>query len=575
MESFATDSLVDTIDEDFFNTYIPNVTNLRESFENTELVSFPNNTFRNLPKVTSLRLTFAETPLNNIPVDAFKESSLNRDLEQIFYKTDITSVPSGLFDTHTLNKSLYYSFASCVNLTTIPSGLFDSQSNVTWARGVFESCSSLATIPNGLFDYMILNESLAEAFRYSGITEIPLGLLDNSSSLVFVDDMFRDCKGLYDIDENIFINNLNIKFSKATFRQSSIRNTVKLNHLDKLESVYFMYYNCVELVDIRLDLVKGLSNLKNAEYLFYSCRNENLANNVTSSGDNVFILPSDFFDGCDSLETLIGWRNVSRVYLKTDTLTFPTSLVKAQISLAGGGSYNYRGGEFSENIPNIFEGNTNDIDVEEIFTSQTTFTGFIYRFWRDNDLSFSNTTDAFKETINAVNYPEIPLDWGGTIGTSNMVFNLDINGGVTVGSIVNNDDFTSYLWFNGNNTIPQVGDVVWEDYLEDNPFDGQNLFYNLDGDSYIQVDSNGVVINIGRFGSQTKIKLEVFEVDGLPGSNSVVFKFITNGGSATGGQIARTIKWRVNGSGDGFQTDTDICDGGRLRKTMTGLQPGV
>jgi len=470
-DSFAYGSLVDTIDEDFF-TFAPNVTNFDQAFIQTMLVGFPTNTFRNLPKVTNYEQCFSNTPLASIPTDAFKESTLVLNARYMFSGADLLTIPNGLFDTWTIVENFERVFGGTF-ITSIPNGLFDNNTEVNTFKESFYDCESLASIPNGLFD--------------------------NNTEVTNFEAAFQDCHQLVSVHENLLINNLKVTTVRRMFR-SCVKSTtiLKINHLSLLENANSLHYNngtqSENTITIPFDYIQGLSNLKDASYMLYQF--QKVPNN-SGSISGAYKLPNTFFDGCLSLENVEDiWSN-GNVFIELEGLTLPTSLknLRGLIWNDGGKSFD----PLYQDIPNILEGNNNELNLVQFCWRTTQVTGFIYRYWLDQDLSFSDTTNAFGDLPNALNYPEIPISWGGTNDGSitRLGFYIDTTPFNNSGEVQNGAE-TSWLVHNGLQEEPQIGDTVYQDYEPSTDvFIGLDQYYAIREDKWIRINNLGVVTQKG------------------------------------------------------------------------------
>ena len=528
-ESFAEGSLVDTIDEDFF-TFLPNVKTLDKAFLNTMLVSFPTNTFRNLPKVTDYEQCFSNTPLASVPTDAFKESTLVVNARFMFSGADLLSIPSGLFDTWTVVETFESTFRGTF-ISSIPNNLFDNNTEVTNFGSAFYDCRSLTSIPVGLFDNNTEVTTFKQTFYNTDLPSIPSGLFKNNQKVNTFQGVFQNCEELLSVPNDVFKNSQSVDNLSLAFYRCFKLETVPSNMLEDMVNAtnfYRIFYDCNKLQNLPQGFFDNNISVTNMQEAFADCHTftevnfslENMTNLEKINGlfrecdgfAEPFILPSDFLpnpnviDRADYLSVL----GDAHLYLEEGMFPEITNIEYGLVSSGGNHSI------YTE-IPNIFKVNTKTINARGFCQGHDTITGFIYRFWRDSDLNFSNNSDAFIGCVNALNYPEIPISWGGTIESSRLGFWIDTYKYDSVGKMFSTSP-TTWLVHDGDEENPDIGDTVYLDYdLSSNIYDGdekyfaisQDPFNNEQGTHWIQVDDDGLIIDKGVISIETDFIMEI------------------------------------------------------------------
>ncbi len=96
-------------------------------------------------------------------------------------------------------------------LTPIPKEIINSSTG--WAvssYGFLERCKNISTVPENLFDHVPNLKSIYEFFAWSGISEIPGGLLRKLDQLESCYHAFYGCRKLTSIPAGLFDHNPNI-----------------------------------------------------------------------------------------------------------------------------------------------------------------------------------------------------------------------------------------------------------------------------------------------------------------------------------------------------------------------------
>ena len=453
---FARSGIVDTIDEDFFD-YFPNTTSLRIAFGGNELVTFSDNTFRDLPKLDSFQQTFSNNPLTSIPQDAFKESINVTTMSGMFSNTPIVNIPDDLFKDFTEVVNASSIFFQCEGLVSIPVGLFnDMIKNETFYR-TFYRCRSLTLIPIGYFSYNVSVDTFEGCFEDSGIIQVPDGLFDNTEIATNFKQTFKGCESLDFVPADVFDNNVEALTFRSCFEDCEAL----------VGNINFTINRCTKVTDI--------------SRMFYDSANADPAFELSIS----FLPIPNVIERADYFSVLAD----PHLHLLPGMFENATNIEYALTSSSGNFSV------YTE-VPNILRDNLNAVNVRGMMQNHETLTGFIYRFWRDSLLTFSEVTGAFSGCVNALNYPEVPVAWGG-LGSPRLGFWMDINGEPTSADVVNGNE-NSWLIHDGANEEPEIGDTVYTSYdTNAGTILGANQFYAIKTDKWIQIDPNGVIIDKG------------------------------------------------------------------------------
>lgn len=93
------------------------------------------------------------------------------------YSTDLTDIQ--------------YMFSGCKKLTTIPEGLFDSLQKLEDVSYLFHNCKNLVKLSSNMFAKCRRIKNMEGAFSYTGVEEIPEGLLNGLDYLENASKMFE------------------------------------------------------------------------------------------------------------------------------------------------------------------------------------------------------------------------------------------------------------------------------------------------------------------------------------------------------------------------------------------------
>ncbi len=103
-------------------------------------------------------------------------------------------------------------------LTPIPKEIVRSSNGwLISSYGFLKSCRNIATVPENLFDIVPNLKSIDEFFEWSGISEIPGGLLRKLDQLESCYYAFCGCKNLTSIPAGLFDHNPNITDLRGCF----------------------------------------------------------------------------------------------------------------------------------------------------------------------------------------------------------------------------------------------------------------------------------------------------------------------------------------------------------------------
>lgn len=182
-------------------------------------------------------------------------------------------------------------FAGCSALKHIDLSKFDG-SSLKDISGIFNECYALENISFGSFKAPRL-ENMDFAFAScTSIQNIDLNSLKTSTSLKSMNSTFRSCRGLESID----ISNLN---------------------LNKVETFECCFYNCVNLVKIKMPHSKNmeLHSATTLEAMFQNCEKLTGVDLTPVIGTEV-ATTADMFKGCSKLELVI-LKNFTPKHLKS------------------------------------------------------------------------------------------------------------------------------------------------------------------------------------------------------------------------------------------------------------------
>lgn len=332
--------------------------------------------------------------------------------------------------------------------------------------------TSIQTVPVDFLKESVLMENISYLFSTTPITEVPAnifkdfskvtkaeGVFSNSDIITIPEDLFYDmplvdsfyrlfyrCKQIEYAGE-IFKNSVNVTKMNSAFQEATI-NTVPSTLLE----------NCTELVDITM-LFRGANRLVNGideDFLINNTKINSLFYSFENS--KCTVLPS--------INHLSELTTMERAFWRYGGLSIPKDYLDGMNSLE---------------------------NVKYAWSDIPTIEGVIPRFWRDLTLNLTNTEGAFSGTNNAINWPEVPLDWGGEFGVDLIGFYIDQTRNDS--NYIPNPNPISWLAHDGEQDEPLIGDVIFTNYFDSVTFDGDNGFFAISNGECIQIDPNGVVID--------------------------------------------------------------------------------
>lgn len=140
-----------------------------------------------------------------------------------------------------------------VSIYSIPENLFKHNANLETAYQLATVCSNLRAIPSNLFKFNSKLKDLSQAFKSSGIEQVPYKLLSSNVLLEDIDQMFVGCNNLVRV-ENFLEPNRGLVY-------------------DKLHDISGLLENCPKLEEVSVDLFDYISSkaplvLTNASKVF-------------------------------------------------------------------------------------------------------------------------------------------------------------------------------------------------------------------------------------------------------------------------------------------------------------------
>lgn len=110
-------------------------------------------------------------------------------------------------------------------ITSIPNGLFDFSTSVISFTNTFRFTFGITSIPSGLFDNNTNVLVMAGTFNgLTGLTTIPAGLFSNNTGIQNFQSVFRNCRDLTGIPLTLFDNNLDVTTFENSFNMASTAN---------------------------------------------------------------------------------------------------------------------------------------------------------------------------------------------------------------------------------------------------------------------------------------------------------------------------------------------------------------
>ena len=183
-------------------------------------------------------------------------------------------------------------FTGASKLNYIDPDFFKGMTALTNMNSTFRNCSSLPTLADGMFDDCTKVTNIYQLFDgCTSLEKVPvmnrLGI-ENTTGQLQVAGMFRNCKALKEIPENMFAPSVKAKFYR--FEQ--------------------MFNGCESLVTIPADFFKGAAVEKNNAsigQMFYNCKNlENMdLNQFINETALLAYTWTSTFQGCEKLKGTI------------------------------------------------------------------------------------------------------------------------------------------------------------------------------------------------------------------------------------------------------------------------------
>ena len=331
---------------------------------------------------------------------------------------------------------------------------------------------------------------LTDAFRmFWGARNLgnsyPSTLFANNTKLTNVKETFIECD-LTEIKQGLFENNPLINDFQRTFHQYSVSvgksipqdlfasNTASNVNLDTV----FSELRDIETIPSRI--FAGLDAIE-IEYCF---------NKIY----DLITVPSDVFEGISDYSKITNLRGIfngceSLVSIPENTLSNFTSAQTLERAFYQCVSLQEINIDFS-----VFNDLTN---ISSMFYDCKEVENAVPRLWENPQYTTYN--DCFKNCTKALNYPEIPISWGGTNDGSitRLGFYIDENGYADSNSVQNGGE-TSWLVHNGANEEPSVGDTIYQDYEPSTDvFIGLDKYYAIKENKWIQISSSGEVLSKG------------------------------------------------------------------------------
>ncbi len=224
----------------------------------------------NTDKVTNMSDMFYKcSSLTNLNLSGFNTQNVT-DMHRIFYNcSNLTKLDISSFNTSNVT-NMSSMFENCSGLTNLDVGGFNTD-NVTNMAGMFEGCSSLTN----------LNVS---GFKTDNVTSMAC-LFRNCNSLISLDvsgfktanvtrmnHMFQNCSRLTSLDVGGFKTD-NVTQMEVMFNGCSGLTTLDLSGFitDNVKNMKYMFSNCPQLSTIYVSELWNMSNVEDADDMFYSC----------------------------------------------------------------------------------------------------------------------------------------------------------------------------------------------------------------------------------------------------------------------------------------------------------------
>lgn len=306
LRSFKTDNVTDMTfmfcnctsltDLDVSSFKTDNVTKMYMMFYNCSSLKSLNVSNFKTDKVTSMSQMFYKcTNLTSLDVSNFNTNNVT-DMDRMFYECyNLTSLDVGGFKTDNVT-DMRSMFENCSSLTSLNISNFNT-SNVTDMSRMFHSCTNLTSLDVSSFktdnvtdmSWMFTGcDSLrsldVSGFKTDNVTDMKfmfsscekLTKLDvsrfNTENVRDMSYMFNNCESLTSLDVSGFKTH-NVTDMYRLFNRCLGLTTLDLSGFitDNVKNMKYMFSNCPQLSTIYVSELWNMSNVEDADDMFYSC----------------------------------------------------------------------------------------------------------------------------------------------------------------------------------------------------------------------------------------------------------------------------------------------------------------
>lgn len=274
------------------------------SLENMGIDFFDMDTYRNYCYTYKDAIKKHRAKIKNVIIDKdFGDNYRPTTLSNMFaYMTEITSI-EGLNYLNTEDvTSMYEMFSYCQKLRKIDLSNFNTSKVIDFSE-MFYMCNVLDTLDLSSFD---TSEAISMRAMFCGcwvMNDLTLGQNFNTDKVISMEEMFRNCAKLENIDVSGF-NTAKVESMRLMFYGCTSVKKLDLSKFrtDSLRSMDQMFYQCYNLEELDVSNF-NTSNITNMDQVFQMC--QKLTNLDVSNFDMRKVTRANkMFDNCSGLTSL-------------------------------------------------------------------------------------------------------------------------------------------------------------------------------------------------------------------------------------------------------------------------------
>lgn len=207
--------------------------------------------------------------LTNIDVSNFKTNKVTNMGGMFFGCSSLTNIDVSGFNTQNVT-AMYSMFCGCSSLTSLDVSNFKTD-KVAYMSAMFAGCSGLTNLDVSGFNTQNVEGTSSMFSRCSGLTSLDVSNF-KTDKVMDMNGMFQGCSGLTSLDVSRFKTD-NVKYMDTMFRGCSGLTTLDLSGFitDNVKNMKYMFSNCPQLSTIYVSELWNMSNVEDADDMFYSC----------------------------------------------------------------------------------------------------------------------------------------------------------------------------------------------------------------------------------------------------------------------------------------------------------------